>query len=428
MNLENKHTIADSLKPTFENVTREFITQTLYKILFSDKLPNFRFDFREAEAIEFIEEILKDYSNQYDFHKKDTEKVLQAIKEKSNGNTSQAVMVVKDYKMFFELLRQLYERDIELFFLRTKISGFPVYEKNNCFEQIWLRATPDDFNNPERFLKKQVSMIKDKTFEEYDSETYLGELDFLDNNIICVKNDIARTWDENSREFKITIYDKKYYNTKMFYKPNYALPVIRYGIYEENCKKICYIGSIQNKSNDYEENDLRTKINRKKYKVNTGVPEEEVSKVEPKHILALSIFINFIHSKGITEIEVPSMYVLDHEYHSKRNKEMLKMFEEDWPEERRLEEPELYRLELYHFNQNYGKEDLISELKTERLLLTFKRLLHHYPNGVIRSYPGELDSFLHLSIPIVKSENEINGDMLKYLYRLVSEKLSENER
>ena len=51
-------TIADSLKPTFENVTREFITNTLYKILFSDELPNFIFDFREDEGIAFESVIL----------------------------------------------------------------------------------------------------------------------------------------------------------------------------------------------------------------------------------------------------------------------------------------------------------------------------------------------------------------------------------
>ena len=40
-------TIAECWEPTFENVTREFITETLYKILFSDELPNFRFEFRK---------------------------------------------------------------------------------------------------------------------------------------------------------------------------------------------------------------------------------------------------------------------------------------------------------------------------------------------------------------------------------------------
>lgn len=197
--------IADSLKPTFENVAREFITKTLYKILYSNEMPNFTFDFRENEAIEFIEKTLQDYRNEYTdkpFDKELKERILQKLREKSNNNNTQPVMIVKDYKKFFEMLRQFYERNIELFFLRTKNPYFPVYEK----------------------------------------------------------------------------------------------------------------------------------------------------------------------------------------------------------------------------------EDIISEIKTERFIYNVKRLLSHYPNGEIKSYPGDVDSFLHLSIPVVKSENEINGDILREFYRLVKEKYLENER
>ena len=99
-------TIADSLKPTFENVTREFITNTLYKILFSEELPNFKFDFREDEAITFIEKTLQDYRNQFrdesfikeleDKHKR----IVQAIKQKFNDNITQPVMIISNYKKF----------------------------------------------------------------------------------------------------------------------------------------------------------------------------------------------------------------------------------------------------------------------------------------------------------------------------------------
>ena len=45
-----KGTIADSLKPTFENVTREFITDSMYEILFGKKIANFKFNFREEDC------------------------------------------------------------------------------------------------------------------------------------------------------------------------------------------------------------------------------------------------------------------------------------------------------------------------------------------------------------------------------------------
>ncbi len=50
MKLPNNRTIADCWLPTFENVSREFVIDNLEKLLFSDELPNFRFDFREKEV------------------------------------------------------------------------------------------------------------------------------------------------------------------------------------------------------------------------------------------------------------------------------------------------------------------------------------------------------------------------------------------
>ena len=410
-----------------ENVIREFITETLYKILFSEELPNFKFDFREDKAIDLIEEVLKNYSTQHDFYKENAEIIMEAIKGKNDRNELTPVIVVKDYKEFFELLRQFYERDIELYFLRTGMSSFTRYEKDNCFEQIWLRATPDDFNNPEEFLKKQVEMINDETFFKYDKETYLGKLSFLEDNVLCVKNAIARTWDENSRQFEIMIYDKNYYNNKeLFYRPHYTLPVIRYGIYKRNGKKVCSIGSIQNKSNSYEPDKLGKKIDRAKYKVNSGVLEEDTYQVEPKNLIALSIFVDLLNREGVTEIEIPSLYVLDYEYHEKRNKLIQRDFENEWPEERIKREPERYERSLHYFNRSYKKEDLISEIKTERLLLTFRRLLSHYTNGKIDSYPGDSDSFMHLTIPSIKTEKDIDGDVFKEIYKTIENQLSKN--
>lgn len=433
MKLPNNKTIADSLTPTFENVTKEFIISTFREILFSDELPNFRFDFREKEAIEFIENLIKDYINDCSYYKEEIEerqkRTLDKIKQKTNNNTEVPVMVVNDYKKFFEYLRQIYEKNIELFFERTDMSFFTTYERDNLFEQIWLRATPNDFNNPEEFLRKQAEMINDRTFEKYDKETYLGELEVLNNHIICIKNGIARTWDENFREMQITIYDKEHYNNKeLWNRPHYTLPVVRYGIYEKDNKKICSIGSIQQKRGSSDEINLKKKVDREKYKVNKDVPEEDISKVEPKNVIALSIFINLLHREGITDIEVPSMYVLDHEYHRKRNKYLLKEFKKEWAtpdiwdrknRDKRQKYPEEYKEAYKNFLKMFGKQDLISEIKTERLLLTFRRLLNHYPKANITAYPEEIDNYMHLSIPVVKDENEINGDLLKEFYKLV---------
>ena len=160
----------------------------------------------------------------------------------------------------------------------------------------------------------------------------------------------------------------------------------------------------------------------------SGVPKEKRDKVEPKNILALSIFIDILSKKGITDIEIPSMYVLDYEYHEKRSRKIYKKFKEEWPEDRKKRSPLLYNEEENYFNNNYNKQDLISGIKTERIIKNFERVLYHYPNGRIVSYPGELDSFLHLNIPIIKSKDEIRSRILKDIYQLIEKRYIEQER
>lgn len=415
--------------PTFENVTREFLTGTLYKILFDPEYPNFRFEFVEDEAISFIENVLKNYSKEFKFFKEEKEeKIMESLRGKTEDNDNVLVMTVNNYREFFELLRQAYERVIELFFQRTDIdfSSLPRWEKDNLFENIWLRATPADFNNPELFLKKQVEMLNDKTFDKYNEETFLGKVKFLDDNILCVKNGIAKSWDENSREIELTIYDKHHYDSGKKLKPQYPLPVIRYGIYTRNGKKVCLIGSIQDKSDSYNKGELKGLINRKRYKVNEGVQEEDTEKIEPKNVLALSIFINLLHKEGITEVEAPSMYVLDYDYHEKRSKKLADKFEKDWTSVEIKRAQTLYISEKDYLNKN-SNPDLISEIKTERLMLTLRRLLEHYTNAKVSSYPGDADDYMHLSIPVVKKENEIKGETFKELFSIIHDVDEEHE-
>lgn len=445
--MEQKRTIAEVLKPTFENVTREFITHSIYEILFSKDNFNFKFDFQEKEALNYIEEILNQYAEKYDFNQKKSEKILNAIKQKTTGNRIIPVMIIKDYKKFFELLTKFYEKDIELYFKRTQCSGFPAWEMENCFKQIWLRATPEDFNDPEKFLQKQVEMINDSTFEKYNTEKFIGKVNTLDNHIICVKNGISRTWDETSRNFQTIIYDKKYYNNQnLFDRSHYSIPTINYGIYEKEGKKVCYIGSIQDKNLNRENDNIDKIVNRKKYLLNKNVLEaesdeyknyvenkdkenekeiyhpENISEVEPNKILALSVFIDFLNKEGITQIEIPSFYVLNYDYHRKSNIKVKKEFDKEWTIEKINNSPKEYQIAKKYISRNYGKEDLISEIKSERFIRIFNRILYHYSNGKIKSYPGELDSFYHMEFSIIKSRDEIKGDILKEIYDLVEER------
>lgn len=427
--MEYRGTVAESLEPTFENVTNQFVTTTMYKLLYSKEIPNFRMRFFEPEAMEFIKQILDKYSKQGKFSERKAAEILKGLEVKNDFDEEQPVMIINDYREFFEQLRQFYEEQINMFFKRTGFSSFHSYEMVNCFELIWLRATPEDFNDPETFLRKQVQMARDKTFQKYDEETSLGKLPSLDNNILCVQNKVARIWDESSQEMHISIYDKEYYDKKgLRYRPHYTLPVIRYGVFERDGKKVCRIGSIQNKEQDREKSEVSKRVNKAKYKVNEGVSQEDTQKIEPKSLIALSIFVNLLNQEGITDIEVPGMYVLDYEFHEKMSAKMIRDFNSRWREDYLIKEnPERYIREREQMERTYGKEDLVSEIKSERFMIIFNRLLQHYPTGKVNSYPTEADCCYHITIPKIKSKNEINGAILQEMYGLVEKQYSDIE-
>lgn len=422
--------VSERLKPTLKNVTNEFITSTMYRLLYSEEIPNFKVRFTESEAMEFIRGILREYTTTYgEFATRKSQEILKGLEEKADQNEEILVMVINSYQEFFEQLRQFYEQHIRLFFKRTGHSSFHSYAMKNCFELIWLRMMPEDFNDPEAFLRKQVQMIKDNTFEKYDEETCLGKARFLGDNVLCIQNKVARIWDESSQEMHIIIYDKDYYHRKeLFNRPHYELPVIRYGIFEKDGKKVCCIASIQNKEDEQSKDATHKKVDRAKYKVNKGMAEVDMEKVEPKSLIAMSIFVNLLNQEGITEIEVPSMYVLDEEYHIKRSEKLIKEFRDRWPSQEVIEQDKKrYDREKRYLDRTYGKEELISEIKSERFIRIFNRLLQHYPSGEVKSYPSELDSCYHISIPRIKRKSEIKNEVLQELYGMVEKQYSDIE-
>ena len=429
--------IVDSLIPTFENVIRLFTTETIPDILLNDKKISFNLVFNESDAIKHIEEVYEKYiAETYSGFQTQATTIIEILKQKNNVNNDLPSLVINDYRLFFELLREYYEKIIELFFVRTKASGFMVSEMKNCFEQIWLRATPEDFNNSEQFLRRQVEFINNTTFAKYDNEAIVGSLRFLDSHILAVKNEIARTWDETPQEFKIIIYDKEHYqNRKLFERPHFTLPVIRYGIYEKNGKKICHIGSVQTKKNmlyklltdKVPTDEIKKLFNRLRYKINKGMTDEGILETEPSHIIALNTFISFLHNEGITEIEAPSLHELDYQFHEKQNIIMVDNFQKEWTEYKQNKFPERYLEEKAKLEKALNKEDIISRNKSQRFISNLVRIMHHYPKSEIKTYPGDYDSLLRINIPPPQTVLDIDNDILQEIYLLVDETYKENK-
>lgn len=418
--------------PSYENVTYWFITEKLNKLMFLESDYRVYFEFREKEARDFIDEKLKEQLRNKLIGRIDYKRVMDAINPEGSREEDIPVVIVNDYKSFFDNLSKLFSIYVDEYFKRTTYKRFPKAEKEYFLEDIWVRATPEDFQNPEEFLRRQIEMEENSIFDEYLEEQRIGPLDFLDNNILCAKNGYTGIHEEMGKEMQFTIYDKVFYDMDLPRKPCVTLPLVRYGIYEKNGKLVCRIGSIQNKELMKEpvvsEEALSKKFERVKYKANEGTTKEEQEQVETKKLLSLALFINMLHEKNITEIEVPSFYVLDYNYHIKFGSILDNDLKTLWTMYDIRKYNYEYRQQKEYAGRVIGKEDLISKIKSEKFLSTIMRILKHYPNGNITGYPGDGDSMLHLSMPVIKNEDEINGTIFKKLYSLQENSMNQKKK
>ena len=112
------------------------------------------------------------------------------------------------------------------------------------------------------------------------------------------------------------------------------------------------------------------------------------------------------------------MYVLDYEYHRKYSKKLLDRITEEWTLDKKKNLPRYYDDDKKLLSKVYKKQDLISEIKTERLLKTIERIMIHYNTFEIKSYPNELDNIFHIEFTPFTEDN-IDNDILKEIYILV---------
>ena len=406
-----KRTVSDDLIPNLKNLSREFIN-AMKEIMYDKYYPNFYFEFREDKVFTYMKKIIIDFYGE-DYYNSEYKMMIDDLKNKNYDN-NKPVLIINDYKKFLSLLLLIYKEVVKQFFIRTSYSScpFPRFEIGNYLKNIWLRMTPLDFNDPLIFLKNEYLMLIDQTLSKYNDEQILGKLKSFNDDIITIKNIISHNWDENSKELRIKIFDNDNYDSCYYIN----LPVVRYGIYSSNGKKICRIGSIQNI--EFYKDSLSKYVDKVRYKLNSNIDKEYIEKVEPKNILSLSILIDILNKEGIYDIEIPSMYVLDYEYHRKYYKKLLDKFNEEWTLDKKKNLPRYYDDDKKQLSKVYKKQDLISEIKIERLIKTIERLMIHYNTFKIKSYPNELDNKFHIEFKPFTKDN-INNDILKEIYDLV---------
>lgn len=367
-----------------DTIIKFFIDNCFYDLLYDEnEMTNISFDFKEKEARAAINKIIIE-NIEVKINEKD--KIFKAI---NNVDYNKPVVEINDYKLFFYSINK---------YVCTLYNTY----MNNCYKDenrvlftfqlilkyIWLRMTPEDFKNPENFFIKNIEMVENNTFDEYyNNDGILLKLD--DKYHVGVRNRFASTFDEENKE--IELYIKSNDNEKDY------LPVIRYGIYKKDGKTICEIGSIQTKNHIDDTklevvNDYRRELNRK-------VPGELKQNVEPRKVLALILFIKLLQDNNIDEISIPSMYVLDYDFHYIMERIDDDVFNIHWTDYLINLYRDEYEIELHKHLNAVNKVDIICNNKSTDYIKLFERLLYHLPDIKIIEYPGEVSNYMRISLP-----------------------------
>lgn len=300
-------------------------------------------------------------------------------------------IIVKNPKKFFELLTDITNAWLEQ---KAKYMGYGSGRSMviRGIRRIWLRMSPQDFTNVEDFLEKQLTFLKSTTFDEYikREETIGHYADFT----IKAKKEENETWCETNDKMTFQLHD----DTRMYHE----LPSIYFATEEAENQTIAYIYAIQNKQSKKE----NKKIARYLYKLNKGI---ENPNVHPSAVLALKTFIDLLASRGITEIKIPCLQVLSYRYHELLSEKTKQNFLRKWTPER-LEELkyasesrrkrmiEEYEHDKTWYSHVVGKEDFISQTKTEGLYNIFLRVQEQFGNITILNEPFQEDEYLHIRI------------------------------
>ena len=379
-----------------ENIIKYIIDNFLYEVLVNDvEIPNISFEFKEQEGLDIVNRIILDnIENRIN----EKTKIYDAI---NYIDYNKPVVEINNYKLFFTLLFDLVNT------LHDEYNKKCLYDNNKTqlyfhlsLKYIWLRMTPDDYKNPEIFLRKNIEMIRNETFDKYfNKEGQLLKVD--DNHQICYKNKFSSTFDEENKEIVFYI---KNINGDIFY-----LPTVRYGIYEKDNKKICEIGSIQNK---YLTNSIDFDIvNEYRKTLNRGVPGYLKQNVEPKKVLSLILFIKLLQENRIDEITIPTMYVLDYDFHNIWEKNNIDVFNSRWSDYLINLYPDEYEEEKEKFEKTINKVEFVCQNKSDNFIKLFERLMYHIPEIKITEYPGELSSFMTFTMP----KDDVSDKLIKTL-------------
>ena len=313
---------------------------------------------------------------------------------KSDSNLLVPTLIIKNKESFDKLLKEYIVLAKE--FYKDKKLDVDNVEKM-LLATLFSNMTSNDFNNIEKYLKLRINFFKDNSLNDYYKEKRYHS-DLLKEDIF-IKMEKNFPYDETPHTLIINFNNGE---------DNYFMPGIRLGISNDTC----YIYAIQNIKQ--EKNTYSKKINRKLFLINEDFVEEKEVEENIKDVTMSFIFVTtflfgILDKIGIKKIKVSPllverwnakriMFEIKEEYNKKTNK--LSTIEED-----------------------IKAHDYIQSNLTEKLIRTFRRIVYHFSNINISSYPYELDDYLTL---INNGDYNCNNVLLDEIYNL--ERSMNNEK
>lgn len=372
--------VLNEMKGEFFCFIDSFLTTLFETEKFSDELGiEFNFVFSDGD----IEKIC---SNLADYFGRDVSNLKKRLKEMkksigfdANLESSDTCVRVKDYERFFVLLfeiRELYS---------SQMNGF--YYGERLIKTIWLRMGVSDVVDVIAFLERQLEFIKKSNFFRSVPPEICGDLTLeVQNN---ANSDFFET--NHHLDFVLSCESQDDDSGGACIETEYELPSIHYGLSFEDGVPTCYIYAIQNKRNRRQSELVRNKLSHELDRLqNDYVPEEIV--------MVLNLFIELLEKNGIIMIKVPLMQVYNYDYHvflSEKSKEEysnyspidLKRISRKIGRGKIDKETRKFLAVQATCNRFVDKQDIISEIKTERLIFSFLAVEEKYGNIEILSEP-----------------------------------------
>lgn len=229
------------------------------------------------------------------------------IEQSFSNVTENNEMPILNIQNYNDLTKSLYQYIEILLTNDTKwSSSIPMdnikeyIKKQICY--LFSNATFYDFNNPNEFVRRYTNFLNDTTLDDINmsDNIYIEGLDVE----LKMRKTIQPGGQETPYALDLTL--ERMIDGILY---NYHLPYVRYGISDNNGQKEAYLYAIQNKPSDNLADKpyqikFNKEINRKLYKVNKGIDNQELLNVSPSFVLVGTILLALLKKENIDKLYV----------------------------------------------------------------------------------------------------------------------------